>query len=124
MAKIFLDANIIIDILERRSFDLQDLKGHSLFVSPLSLHILAYVYKYKCPSESLILALKVYNLVPLDEEVTRRSAGGPTEDFEDNIQLHSAVAAGCEYFLTSDNKLLKPAYFGNLEIRSAVPLKA
>jgi len=41
---------------------------------------------------------------------------GPTDDFEDNVQLHSAVMGDCDYFLTMDKKLIKMKYFGKMRI--------
>ena len=51
MAKIFLDTNIYIDIIKKRTdLELQDFQGNELFISPLSIHVLAYVFKYKIPN--------------------------------------------------------------------------
>lgn len=44
----------------------------------------------------------------------------PTSDLEDNIQLHSAAEADCDYFLTSDKKLLAMIYFGKTKIVSTL----
>lgn len=41
---------------------------------------------------------------------------GPTVDFEDNTQLHSAAEAECDYFLTNDEKLLKMKFFGKTRL--------
>lgn len=42
------------------------------------------------------------------------------ENLEDNIQLHSAAEAECDFFLTSDDKLLKIKFFGKTEIKSGL----
>lgn len=45
---------------------------------------------------------------------------GPTVDFEDNVQLHSAAEAECEIFLTEDKKLLKLGFFGKTHVVSQI----
>lgn len=117
MAKIFLDANIFIDIVEKRGdIELDEFKGHDIFVSPLSLHILLYIMKQKIPYKKLSLLIDSFSVVALDESVTNLSTVGPTSDFEDNVQLHSATEAECDYFLTHDQKLLDLKFFGKTRL--------
>ena len=119
MAKVFLDANYFIDVVERdRTIDFSKFLNHSLFVSPLSVHILCYVYRYKVPQESLRHLGKYFILVAFDEVVTQRAIVGPTKDFEDNVQLHSAAEASCDFFLTRDERLRKLKFFGKTQIVS------
>lgn len=63
------------------------------------------------------------NVIPFSEDVLKKSLNGPTSDFEDNVQLHSAAEAECDYFLTNDEKLLKMKFFGKTEIRNSVDKK-
>lgn len=117
MEKIFLDANYLIDLVERRSeFIDADLDSHELYVSPLSLHILFYLYKYKMPPGSLMHALNTLSIIDFDNDIAEKAMLGPTPDFEDNVQLHSAIAADCALFLTNDKVLIKMGYFGNTKI--------
>ncbi|MBI2039840.1 PIN domain-containing protein [Candidatus Microgenomates bacterium] len=121
MAKIFLDANIFIDLVEKRkSIDSKKLRIHDLYLSPLSVHILTYLYKYKIPDERLADIDRFFKLVSFDTELTVKALGGPTSDFEDNIQLHSATEAECDIFLTNDQKLLKLKFFGKVELKSSL----
>lgn len=121
MSAIFLDTNYFISLLEPRGIaQLEQYEGEALFISALSIHILAYVYKRKMPDQQLAQISDYYTVVALTGEIALRAAQGPTADFEDNLQLHSAVAAGCRHFLTQDKKLLKQRYFGSLEILAAV----
>ena len=54
MARVFLDANVVIDIIEeRKEWPLEDFKEYKVFASPLSVHILIYLYKYKIPEIKL-----------------------------------------------------------------------
>lgn len=122
MEKVFLDSNIFIDIIEKRSnVSMLNLGNQILYISPLSIHILAYVYKYTVPERKLKGIEKYFNLVSFDLLLTLKSLNGPTNDFEDNIQLHSAAEAECDIFLTEDKKLLSLAFFGKTKIASTLP---
>ena len=113
MAKIFLDANTCIDLVESRGkLSEVDLQGHELVISPLSIHILIYVTRQKIPYPILSRLIKLFSITVFDQSVCERSLIGPTKDFEDNAQLHSASDAGCDMFLTNDKKLLSLQFFG------------
>lgn len=117
MAKVFLDTNIFIDLVEkRRQITLENFSGNHLFISPLSVHILMYIAKHEIPYNQLTDIIGSFLLVIFDETITNQSIAGPTKDFEDNVQLHSAASAECDIFLTSDEKLLELAYFGKVAI--------
>jgi predicted nucleic acid-binding protein len=116
MAKIFLDTNILVDIFEREINKIYLLSDHSPHTSPLSFHILSYITKTKIPSDKLKQMSKALEIVDLNSKILFKSLEGPTSDLEDNIQLHSASTAECDYFLTSDKALLKMKYFGQVEI--------
>ena len=119
MAKIFLDTNIYIDIFENRSSqDLAVFQDHDLFISPLSIHILTYVYKYKIPNQELNVNPELFNIVPFDAKIVGKALIGPTNDFEDNVQLLSAAEADCDIFLTQDKKLLLMKFFGKVKIEA------
>lgn len=108
MAKLFLDANCLIDLIENRDDTLaQHLVDHQLVISVLSIHILCYIGKYVMPSDLLHQALSYFTIVSMNQELTTKSLQGPTPDFEDNLQLHSALLAQCDYFVSSDKALLK-----------------
>ncbi len=117
MAKVFLDANIFIDLIEKRkTIDRKRLLTHALFLSPLSIHILTYLYKHKIPDERLVRIDKFIKLVPFNLGLTIKALGGPTVDFEDNVQLHSGIESECDLFLTNDKKLLDLGYFGIMRV--------
>lgn len=117
MAKIFLDANAFIDLMTpRNELQLEQFSGRDLFISPLSIHIFLYVYKQKIPLQKLNDLLNHMELIPITTELISLALQGPMDDFEDNIHLHSAVEADCDFFLTSDQKLLKMGIFGKTRI--------
>lgn len=120
MAKVFLDANIFIDLVEQRSHvTSKDFKGHDLFISPLSVHILMYITKKKIPYSKLAELIQLFSVVPFDQAIIHKALQGPTKDFEDNIQLHSAALTDCDLFLTHDKKLLHLSFFGKTQLVSS-----
>lgn len=122
MAKIFLDTNIFIDAIHRKPEHhiLESLEGHTALISPLSVHIYCYSFQVKILETRLHEQLIKFYLVDLDSNILNKSATGPTNDMEDNIQLHSAVDADCDYFLTNDKQLLKMGYFGKTRILNSL----
>ncbi len=117
MAKVFLDANILIDLVEKRSpVTIKKLDGYNLFISPLSLHILMYIMRQKIPYEKLSNIINHFFLIPFEDDIAYKSLNGPTKDFEDNVQLHSAAQANCDLFLTNDEKLLGLRFFGKVQL--------
>ena len=119
MAKIFLDANILIDLVEKRGeVKPENFRDHDSIVSALSIHILMYVLKKKVPFSRLLKIIEPFSIVDLSGEICIQSLLGPINDFEDNVQLHSAAKAECDFFFTQDKKLLNMKFFGKTEIVS------
>lgn len=116
MASIFLDTNLLIDLYERDPSQVKALTLHQLHISPLSCHILCYTEKIGVPDPKLNTLLAKIGIVTLTPTILAHSLVGPTDDLEDNLQLHSAIQAECKYFLTRDRLLLKMAYFGKTKI--------
>lgn len=122
MAKIFLDANLFIDLMEKRKFlDRKQFIGHELYISPVSIHIYSYIYKIKVPNQKLQDTLENINIIPTVESEVKNSLSGPTTDFEDNLQLHSSASYDCDYFLTHDKSLLSLRFFGKTRIATQIP---
>ncbi|MBI4974020.1 hypothetical protein HZC27_05405 [Candidatus Roizmanbacteria bacterium] len=117
MAKIFLDTNTCIDLIESRG-KLQGihLQDHEVVISPLSIHILIYVTRKKIPYPTLSRLIKLFSVTIFDQSICDRSLIGPTKDFKDNAQLHSASDAGCDLFLTRDKRLLSLQFFGAMKM--------
>lgn len=119
MAKVFLDTNIVIDLVEERGqITPGELNDHDIFISPLSVHILMYITKHKVPYSKLRDTINSFILIPFDENITHHALSGPTSDFEDNVQLHSCAEAACDYFLTADKKIVDMKFFGKTYIAS------
>lgn len=116
MARVFLDTNLYIDITKRAKEKLESLRGHLLFISPLSAHILFYTYKLKVPDREVNDIQKQLGTIPLTKDILTKALEGPTADLEDNIQLHSGAEAECDIFLTEDKKTLDLKFFGKTRI--------
>lgn len=120
MAKIFLDTNTLIDLYDRNPKLAKQISGHLNYVSPLSCHILCYVNKVTIPSPKLTALLSGISIVELTQKILTRAIEGPTDDIEDNIQLHSAAESGCDFFLTNDKLILKMKFFGQVAISNTL----
>ncbi len=123
MARIFLDANFVIETigLRKSSTTGRQLAGHEVCLSPLTIHIICYSFKIKVPDERIFDLVDQVLVVNLTSRLINPALIGPTQDFEDNIQLHSAVEANCDYFLTNDKELLILGYFGKTKIVNSLP---
>ena len=118
MAKIFLDTNYFIDAVHRRPERqiLETLEGHVICISTLSFHIYCYSFKIKIPNAEVISQKEKFYLVYFSKKILDRALQGPTNDLEDNIQLHSAAEADCDFFLTNDQELIDMKFFGKIQI--------
>lgn len=116
MARVFIDSNILFDLTERDIKKRDQIAGSKVFVSALSYHILFYTYKYNVPAKLVLEHKKEFYIVDFTDKILSMAMEGPTHDLEDNIQLHSAQKAECDYFLTNDKSLLKMKSFKKTKI--------
>ena len=127
--RIFLDTNVILDFfLEREPFYYDALKlwaaceegAVDVYVSALTINNVHYIaQRIKSPTTAMIAVrgiLDVFNVVPLDKELLRRAADLHDRDYEDDIQLQSAVKAGCSHLFTRD-----PTHFHSKAIAIVPP---
>ena len=120
MAKVFLDTNYFIDAIHRKPEKqiLTSLENQSVYVSTLSFHIYCHIFKIKIPDERVLTQREKFEAIDFSEGILELALQGPTKDFEDNVQLHSAAEAECDVFLTNDRKLLDMTFFGKTKIES------
>ena len=115
MRKIFIDTNILLDvILHRADFYKQaamiwaDCESRKVqgYVSAISLNNMHYIMrKMVAPAvalEYVRLVLNVFSIVPLDESILRLAVDLPQKDFEDAIQTFSAVQIKADCIVTRD----------------------
>lgn len=124
MAKVFLDTNIFIDAIHRAPEKqiLDTLESNIIYVSTLSFHIYCYAFKIKIPDQRVIAQREKFQTVEFSEKILEKALNGPTDDLEDNIQLHSGSEVECDIFLTEDRKLLNMKFFGKTKIASTLSL--
>ena len=115
MRKIFIDTNILLDvILHRADFYKQaaaiwaDCESRKVqgYVSAISLNNMHYIMRKKVDSDTALeyvrLVLNVFSIVPLDESILRLAVDLPQKDFEDAIQTFSAVQIKADCIVTRD----------------------
>jgi len=126
MKKVYLDTNILIDILLDRDLEhisinkiTPFLKQSQVYMSTLSVHITYYILKIK-PNTSMhrrsMALINRINLVPLSQEIINQSLKNFSIDFEDTLQYYSALDQNCDYILTRDKKNFK-------KIKELIPSK-
>lgn len=118
MKKIFLDTNIVIDLLAKREpfymsaaqlFSLADKKKLQLFVSALTFANINYILlKGRKPEEAKLILRKLkmlVNILSLDDKVVDLSLNDSDfKDFEDSLQYFSALENGIDIIVTRNLK--------------------
>ena len=119
--KVFLDTNVLIDVLsvsnrpstEYSSRIFQEIRNFKLegVISVQSVVDAAYVFRNDPKTQQLfrdrILQIKNYvNLESLNAFDLQDALLSGAPDFEDELQYYHAYNARCDYFITSDRKLL------------------
>jgi predicted nucleic acid-binding protein len=118
MKRLFLDTNIIIDLLAKREpfykqaaqiFSLADKMKVQLFVSALTFANTNYILlKEKKPEEAKLILRKlklIVSIISLDDKIIGLSLNDSDfKDYEDAIQYYSAVENGIELIITHNLK--------------------
>jgi len=127
--RIFIDTNVILDFfLEREPFYYDALKLWAAceegrvegYVSALTVSNVHYIAQRLKSATTAMIAVRgilgVFRVVPLDKELMQRAADFHDRDFEDDIQLQSAIQAGCSHLFTRD-----PTHFRSTAIAVVPP---
>jgi predicted nucleic acid-binding protein len=117
MQKIFLDTNILLDVILRRNefyeqsakvwadCETRKIQG---FVSAISLNNTQYVLRKRVSQGTVLeyvrFVMDIFTIVPLDEMILRLAVDFPHKDFEDAIQTFSAVQAKADCIVTRDRQ--------------------
>ena len=114
--KIFLDTNIILDLLLEREgyedsavlFQMHEDGELKLFVSILTMVNVSYIYK-KTVSEAMAAANLKYlsalvEVLLMDGDQLQRALMMGGRDFEDALQAVCAAEAGCDYIVTRNDR--------------------
>lgn len=119
MKKIFVDANIVMDLLEKREefyqeaqelFTLSDKKNVKLYVSALTLanvHFLLYKH-LKMEARKVLAKFKVLiEVLAVDDKIIDLSLTSDLKDFEDAIQYYTAIENDMNIIITRNKKDFK-----------------
>ena len=115
MKKIFVDTNVLLDvILNREAFrdassvvwaDCETGKARGMMAA-VSLNNVHYIVAKRLGKEKALQAVRIllgiFTVVPLDEKVLRLAVDLPHKDFEDALQLYSAVLGKADVLVTRD----------------------
>ena len=120
MSRIFLDTNVILDLLGERVpfFDsiakvatLADQKKLTLIVSPLSFSTIDYVLNKYETSESVLNKLRKFKIIcevsEINEETIDKALNSNFKDFEDAVQYFTALQSNCSIIITRNGKDFK-----------------
>ena len=119
MEKIFVDTNIVLDLLEKREgffeeaqelFTLADQKKVELFVSALTIANVHYLLfkNLRMEARKAISKFKVLlEVLPIDDKILELSLVSDFSDFEDAIQYYSAIENGMDVIITRNKKDFK-----------------
>ncbi|MBR4826698.1 MAG: PIN domain-containing protein [Bacteroidales bacterium] len=117
--KVFLDTNILLDLLLEREgyedsarlFELQDDGKLKLYVSFLTMVNVSYVYKKTVGQNVAIANLKylstLVEVLPMNGEQLQQALLMTGPDFEDILQASCAAEAHCDYLITRNQKDFK-----------------
>jgi len=115
--KVFVDTNILLDVLGRREpfyadsaqvWTLAETGQVEGFASTLSLPNLFYVLRRasgaKAARKAVGMLRDIFSLVPLDVQITNQAIDADIQDFEDGIQFFSALRCGAAALVTRNTK--------------------
>ncbi len=115
MRKIFLDTNILLDVILRRDVFLEqsvpvwsDCENHKVqgYISAISINNIHYIMRKMVSADIALeyvrLVLDIFSIVPLDESILRLAVNFHQKDFEDAIQTFSAVKIKSDCIVTRD----------------------
>ncbi|MBP1541642.1 MAG: PIN domain-containing protein [Prevotella sp.] len=117
MMRVFLDTNILLDIIEGRQrfllassnvFDLGIRNLVQLYATPLSFANCLYTARKNVGYEPAIRGLKsLKNYIiaaTMDDNQVNAALSSGMPDFEDMLQYQAAIASECDVIVTRDSK--------------------
>ncbi len=119
--KIFLDANVLLDLnLKRKGFEeartifIGIQKGiYKAYISSSVLHILCYIlpknFSKKVTKEILLNLLEEVSIIDTPQQVAINAISSNIDDTEDALQYYAAMYHQLDYFISGDKQLKKEA---------------
>ena len=115
MTRVFVDTNILLDVLLHREPFVHDstqvlnlgFTGKvALFATPLTFATCLFVARKSLGYANAITALKILeqhiNIATMDAAQLHEALYATAPDFEDMLQYQAAATAGCKYIVTRD----------------------
>ena len=112
---ILVDTNVLLDVLGKRepfyasatavwsAVEAGEIVGAVSAISFNNTYYIIRKYGGESSARTAITAIRdIFTVVPLDAQIINQSIDSALADFEDAIQLHSAVRAGARYLVTRD----------------------
>jgi predicted nucleic acid-binding protein len=134
--KIFLDTNVILDVMTKREpfyidsskvLTLVNEKIVSGYISAITISNIYYILrklKDKETAEDFITEiLESFEIIPLTKDILSQANKISINDYEDGIQFFSALDCGCDFLITRNDKdypklgirIITPAEFINTD---------
>jgi predicted nucleic acid-binding protein len=120
MRKVFLDTNIILDLLARRMpfytdaaelFSLADKKKMTLSISSLCMADVHYILSRKNPEAEVRKILRKFKVLliiqSLDDKIVDLALNSDFHDFEDAIQYYTAIENDQDIIITRNQSDFK-----------------
>ena len=112
MKNVFLDANILLEILFKRSkYDkvvdsLNSMQDANFYISALSVDIVMYFVEQQKQSKDVAWQfLDFYNFLDLKFQDLSWAKDNDMGDFEDTLQVGIALRCKCDLFITLDKNI-------------------
>ena len=134
MKKLFIDTNIVIDLLSRRAsfyedaaalFSLADKKQIELSVSSLTIANASYALLRQMDSnkaKSILRKLRlIVKILPLDDKIVGLALNDNTfSDFEDGLQYFTALENGQDMIITRNLKDFKNSKLPTMTAKQSI----
>lgn len=132
--KIFLDINVILDVLTKREpfyinsskvLTFVNEKIVSGYISAITINNIYYILRKLNNKETakdfITEMLESFEIIPLTKDILKQANKINARDFEDGIQFFSALDCGCDFLITRTVKdypklgikIMTPAVFIN-----------
>ena len=128
--KIFVDANILISVLNKeyplythsaRILSLAGKKNFEIYTSPICLAIAFYFaekkHKTKIAKEKIaLLSTNIFIALATETVVEKTVTNKKINDFEDGLECYSSIESNCDFIVTEDKD---DFYFSDIPVMNA-----
>jgi predicted nucleic acid-binding protein len=127
--KLFVDTNIVLDLLAKREiffeeaqilFSRADKKQIKIYISSLTFANMHYILSRNIDEKEVRNVLRKFkvlvNVLPMNDKVLDLALSSKLKDFEDAIQYYTAIENGIKIIITRN---LKDFKFSNIPVMTA-----